>query len=52
MGKLSSFGWYLNPIISYAGFNSNLMYMVKPLAYYGLTREYLNQYIEKISNGT
>ena len=38
-----SFDMYLNPILSDAGFHSNLVYMAKPLANYRQTREYLNK---------
>lgn len=38
-----TFDMYLNPILSDAGFHSNLVYMVRPLVNYQQTKEYLNK---------
>ena len=37
------FDMYLNPILSDAGFHSNLVYRVRPLTNYKQTKEYLNK---------
>jgi len=38
-----AFDMYLNPILSDAGFHSNLVYMARPLTNYQQTKEYLNK---------
>lgn len=38
-----AFDMYLNPILSDAGFHSNLVYMVRPLVNYQQTKAYLNK---------